>query len=98
MVGIGDPPDAVVPERQVTRDPTVWAQMVLRRQEMPEDEVRVVLTSADRTLIRRHLALHLERLEERLIAQRRSVAAVERLLAGRSVRTTAGQRDRGTFG
>jgi hypothetical protein len=97
MVRIGDPSDAVMPGR-VTRDATIWAQMVLRRQEMPEDEVRVVLTSADRTLVRRHLELHLERLEERLFAQRRSVAAVERLLAGRLVPTTTTQRGRGTPG
>jgi hypothetical protein len=93
MVGIGDPSDAVLQGRQAPRDPTVWVETVLRRQEMPEDEVRVVLTSADRTLVRRHLELHLERLEERLIAQRRTVAAAERLLSGRFVGTTTGQRD-----
>ena len=40
----------------------------------------VVLTNADRELVRRHLELHLERLEERLVTQRR-VAAIERILA-----------------
>ena len=48
---------------------------------MPPDELRVVLTTPDRDLARRHLQLHLERLEEWLITQRQSVAAVERILA-----------------
>jgi hypothetical protein len=48
---------------------------------MPADELRVVLTTADRELVRRHLQLHLERLEERLVRQGRWVAAIERILA-----------------
>jgi hypothetical protein len=48
---------------------------------MPPNELRVVLTNADRELVRRHLELHLERLEERLVTQRRRVAAIERILA-----------------
>lgn len=48
---------------------------------MSRDEIRIVLTTADRELIRRHLELHLERLEEQLSDQRRNVAAVERVLA-----------------
>jgi hypothetical protein len=47
---------------------------------MPPDELRAVLTTADRALVRRHLELHLERLEERLITPARSVAEVERIL------------------
>jgi hypothetical protein len=47
---------------------------------MPPDELRVVLATADRELVRRHLELHLERIEECLITQRRSVAAAERIL------------------
>ena len=58
-----------------------WAEMVLRDQEMPPDELRVVLTTADRELVRHHLELHLERLEEWLSNQRRRVAAVERIVA-----------------
>jgi hypothetical protein len=38
------------------------------------------LATADRELVRRHLELHLERFEEWLISQRRSVAAAERIL------------------
>ena len=56
-----------------------WAATVLRDQGMPADELRVVLTNADRELVRRHLELHLERLEERLVTQRRRVAAIERI-------------------
>jgi hypothetical protein len=55
--------------------------MVLREQGMPWDEIRIVSTTPDRELIRRHLELHVERLEERLSDQRRDVAAVERVLA-----------------
>jgi hypothetical protein len=58
-----------------------WAETVLRDQGMPPDELRVVLTTPDPDLVRRHLELHLERLEERLVAQRRWVAAIERVLA-----------------
>ena len=71
-------------KRQVASGSLAWAEMVLRAQEMPPQEILVVLTTADRELVRRHLDLHLERLEEWLSTQRRSVAAVERILAGRS--------------
>ena len=54
--------------------------MVLRDLEMPPDELRVVLTTADRELVRRHLELHLERFEEWLDTQRRSVVVAERIL------------------
>jgi hypothetical protein len=57
-----------------------WAETVLRDQGMPSDELRVVLSTADRELVRRHLELHLERLEERLVSQRRMVAAIEGIL------------------
>jgi hypothetical protein len=58
-----------------------WAETVLRDQGMPPDELRVVLTTPDLELVRRHLELHLERLEERLVTQRRRVEAIERVLA-----------------
>jgi 2TM domain len=57
-----------------------WAETVLREQGMPPDELRVVLSSADRELVRRHLELHLERLDERLASQKRLVEAVGRIL------------------
>jgi len=72
--------DILDPEREVTSGSIAWAEMVLRDQEMPPDELRVVLATADRELVRRHLELHLERFEEWLISQRRSVAAAERIL------------------
>jgi len=68
------------PERQAASGSIAWAEMVLRCQEMPPDELHVVLTTADRELVRRHLELHLERLHEWLITHRRSVAAAERIL------------------
>ena len=68
------------PERPVASGSIAWAEMVLRDQEMPPDELRVILTTADAELVRRHLELHLERFEERLTTQRRSVAAAERIL------------------
>jgi hypothetical protein len=76
-----DPPNDILdPERQVASGSIAWAEMVLRDQEMPSDELRVVLATADRELVRRHLELHLERFEEWLITQRRSVVAAERIL------------------
>jgi hypothetical protein len=55
--------------------------MVLGEPEMPADELRVVMSSAGRELVRRHLDLHVERLGERLIAQQRRVQEVGRILA-----------------
>ena len=76
-----DPPNDILdPERQVASGSIAWAEMILRDQEMPSDELRVVLATADRELVRRHLELHLERFEEWLITQRRSVVAAERIL------------------
>ena len=69
------------PEGPVRRGALAWAEMVLRDQEMSPDELLVVLTTPDRELLRHHLELHLERLEERLSTQRRRVAAVERIIA-----------------
>ena len=54
---------------------------VLRDQGMPPDELLEVLTTCDHELVRRHLELHLERLEEWLAAQRRQVTDIERILA-----------------
>jgi hypothetical protein len=72
--------DILDPERQVAPGSIAWAEMVLRDQEMPPDELRVVMATADRELVRRHLELHLERFDEWLITQRRSVVAAERIL------------------
>ena len=58
-----------------------WAAGVLRSQEMPSEEIRAVLTTDDPQLVHRYLELHRERLEERLADQRRTLAALERVLA-----------------
>jgi hypothetical protein len=79
-------PDTAPPlrRRRGTRSPRVaWAETVLREQDMPEDELRVVLTSPDRELIRHLLDLHLERLDERLGSQKQDVEAIGRILGGR---------------
>jgi hypothetical protein len=68
-------------ESQVDSGSRSWAETVLRDQGMPPHELRDVLTTEDRELVRRHLQLHLERLEERLVTQRRRMAAIERILA-----------------
>jgi DNA-binding transcriptional MerR regulator len=56
---------------------TVWTIVTLRRQGMPLPEIRAVLAAGDPAIVRRHLELHRERLEERLAEQRRALAAVE---------------------
>lgn len=50
----------------------------LRRQRMPLDEIRTLLTADDPEIVHRHLELHRERLEERLAAQVRTLASFER--------------------
>jgi hypothetical protein len=78
-------PDTASPlrRRQGTRSRRVaWAETVLREQDMPADELRVVLTSSDRELIRHLLDLHLERLGERLVSQKQDVEAIGRILGG----------------
>ena len=79
-------------DREVVSGALSWAEMVLRGQAMPPEEMRVVLTTADRELVRRYLELHLERLEELLITQRRSVAAIERILADTAERPHVAKR------
>ena len=81
--------DILDPERQVAPGSIAWAEMVLRDQEMPPDELRVVMATADRELVRRHLELHLERFEEWIITQRRSVVAAERVLIEAAARRGA---------
>ena len=58
-----------------------WAESVLRDQGMPPEEVRAVLASDDAEVVRRHLELHVERLEERLVDLRRRAASAHRILA-----------------
>jgi hypothetical protein len=49
---------------------------------MPLPEIRAVLAADDPTIVRRHLELHRERLEERLAEQRVLLASLERALTG----------------
>jgi hypothetical protein len=58
-----------------------WAEMVLREQQMPPDELHIVVSSSDRELVRRHLDLHLERLDEWLASHKRRLREVGRILA-----------------
>lgn len=74
--------------RVETMDPTLgpgsgplrWAEGVLRDQGMPREELGVVLSSEDAEIVRRHLELHLERLEESFLGQRRLAASALRIL------------------
>jgi DNA-binding transcriptional MerR regulator len=56
------------------------AARTLRDQGMPDREIREVLSSGDSVLVRRHLELHGERLQERLQQQRQTLASLEQLL------------------
>jgi hypothetical protein len=58
----------------------IRAAALLRETGMPADEIRTIVTTAEPELVHRYLELHLERLEERLAAQRRTLASVERLV------------------
>ena len=59
------------------------ATRALRACAMPEEEIRAVVEAEDAETVRRHVELHVERLQERLIRQRRILLDVERMLAGR---------------
>jgi DNA-binding transcriptional MerR regulator len=65
----------------------------LRRQRMPLREIRAVLTADDPRIVRRHLELHRERLEERLAEQRALLDSLERTLSRGSVARPAGAAD-----
>ena len=72
--------------------PTGAAWRILRRQGMPANEIRAVLTADDPLVVRRHLELHLERMEETLAVERRILVTLGEMLAGdvatRTVRST----------
>jgi hypothetical protein len=54
-----------------------WAVGVLRSQDMLPGEIRGVLSTDDPDLVHRYLELHGERLDEWLVDQRRTLAALE---------------------
>ncbi len=59
-----------------------WAEHVLRAHDMPQDEIRAVLTARDPEIVRRYLELHRERLQERCHHELRSIDALEAILIG----------------
>jgi hypothetical protein len=52
---------------------------------MPEAEIHSVVAARDPEVVRRHVELHIERLEERLARQRRILHRVERRLSPASL-------------
>jgi hypothetical protein len=61
-------------------DRVLWAAYALRAQGMPQGEIHSLLATDDPRLIRRHLDLHRERLEERFADHRELVNSIEGLL------------------
>jgi hypothetical protein len=57
------------------------AAKVLRRCQMPEDEIRWVLTADDPAVVHMILELHRERLEEELAEYRKGLQELEFVLA-----------------
>ena len=57
---------------------------VLRRCQMPPDEIRWVLTSDDPAVVHMILELHRERLEEELAERRKALGALEVWMKRRS--------------
>jgi uncharacterized protein YutE (UPF0331/DUF86 family) len=53
---------------------------VLREHAMPTEEIRAVLSAEDPVIVHRYLELHRERLEERVVEQRRALESVEEVL------------------
>jgi hypothetical protein len=62
---------------RITKD-SLAAQ--LQQQGMPLKEVVAVLGARDFDVVHRYMELHIERLEERLAEQRRTLAVIENLL------------------
>ena len=56
------------------------ATQVLRDQGMPPEEIDAILGADDPGVIRRYLELHVERLEERLADQRRSIGRLMQVI------------------
>jgi hypothetical protein len=80
IIGEPSPPAAREGSTMTDRDDAREAARALRREGMPEHEIRAVLGSRDPRSIHRFLELHAERLEERLAARRAALGRLERLL------------------
>ncbi len=65
-------------------DVRVGAADALRRCQMPEDEIRWVLTADDPAVVHMILELHRERLEEELAERRKALGALEVWMKRRS--------------
>jgi len=62
-------------------DTSAWATVALRACAMPPEEIRAVLGAKDPETVRRHIELHVERLEERMVRQRAILDRVHRQLS-----------------
>lgn len=62
------------------RSSMAWAIVMLRRIEMPSEEIRAIVAAEDPAIVHRYIELHGERLEERIEEQRRTLASLERVL------------------
>jgi len=65
-------------------DEDLRVEDVLRRCQMPPDEIRWVLTSDDPAVVHMILELHRERLEEELAERRKALGALEVWMKRRS--------------
>jgi hypothetical protein len=73
------------------------ATPALMDQGMPAEEIDAILGADDAEVVRRHLELHEERLEERFADQRRTIGQLMQLItpASRARRPSAGRNRRG---
>jgi hypothetical protein len=69
------------PASQILGDPIASATRTRADQGMPPEEVEAVLVVEEPEVLRRYMELHREQLEERLAAEWRALAGVERSLA-----------------
>lgn len=60
-----------------------WWTDVLREQGMPRDEIGAILATRDPVVVRRHLELHRERLDEELATHQQVLERIERWLTVR---------------
>lgn len=73
--------ETTTPASMVMGDPIASATRTLREQGMTPEEIEAVLAAEEPEVLRRYMELHRERLDERLAAERRALAGLERFLA-----------------
>jgi hypothetical protein len=81
MRAVRRPPTGPVEPEGPDVSSLIRAAALLRESRMPAEEIRTIVTTAEPELVHRYIALHLERLEEWLLEQRRTLASVEEMLA-----------------